>query len=115
MPTRPPTHRPAHGTGAETRAKHDLWRGTSASRGYDNDWRKVRLAHLKSEPLCRFCQQTNIITIATMVDHIKPIVTHPELRLDDTNLRSLCESHHNALTATQVAGGHVGMVGRAKR
>ena len=34
-------------------------------------WRKLRLLHLASEPLCRMCKQTGRLTPATVVDHIK--------------------------------------------
>lgn len=35
---------------------------------------------------------------ATVVDHIKDIATHPDLRLDDDNLQSMCAQCHNRKT-----------------
>ena len=115
MPTRPPTHQPAHGGAAETRKAHDRWRGSAHSRGYDHDWRKARVIHLQEHPLCWWCQQAGRITAATVVDHIQPIAARPDLRLDPANFRSGCESCHNAHTARQVADGHVGAVGAMRR
>lgn len=111
MPSRPPIHSPPHASPAANRKTHDIWRGSSASRGYDNDWRIARLDHLKSHPLCVWCHRDGRVTAATVVDHIKPIVDRPDLRLDPSNFRSLCKPHHDAHTAGQVAQGHVGMVG----
>ncbi len=108
-------HAPLHGSPAQTREAHDRWRGSAASRGYDRAWGKLRLAHLRAEPLCRMCAAAGVVTAATVVDHIQPISVRPELRLVDENLRSLCKSHHDALTARQVAGGHRGAVGRPNR
>lgn len=115
MPTRPPLHQPSHGNTAERRLARDNDRGTAQSRGYDAAWRKVRDAHLQAEPCCRFCRDDGIIRAADMVDHIEPITDRPDLRLVDSNLRSLCNPHHVSLTARQVAAGHVGMVGRIRR
>lgn len=112
MPTRPPVHN-ARAAQANRKA-HDNWRGTSAERGYDAAWRKVRITHLQAEPLCRFCRTRGELTAATMVDHIQTIVERPDLRLVDANLRSLCKPCHDAHTASQVARGHVGMT-KARR
>ena len=113
MPMRPPVHHPPHGSPAQIRQRYDRDRGTSDQRGYDRAWRRLRLAHLMAEPLCRFCHAEGRLQAADVVDHILTIADRPDLRLDDTNLRSLCAPHHNALTASQTAAGHVGM--RAKR
>jgi 5-methylcytosine-specific restriction endonuclease McrA len=115
MPTRPPVHRPRHGSAAETAKAYDAWRGSPESRGYDAAWRKVRASHLRTEPLCRFCRAAGLLVPAEVVDHIEPIAARPDLRLDMTNLRSLCASHRDSLTATQMAAGHGGMVARRGR
>jgi 5-methylcytosine-specific restriction protein A len=99
MPTMPPTFRPFGVTPAQTRRAHDMRRGSASSRGYDRDWEKVRDAHLRMEPLCRFCEAEGIVTAGFAVDHIETIADRPDLRLDHANLRTLCESHHNARTA----------------
>ena len=107
MPTKPPIHQPIPPRAAR-RALIDDWRGSAAARGYDRAWRKLRLIKLKLDPLCWWCAREGRIEAATVVDHIKPIATHPELRMILDNLRSGCESHHNAHTARQTAGGHRG-------
>jgi hypothetical protein len=64
---------------------------------YDSTrWRKIRLAHLRAEPWCRFCLERGVHTLAQVVDHIEP---------HDGNLnsfylgrkQSLCHEHHNGL------------------
>lgn len=100
MPTRPPIHRPAGMRAPQERRRFDdQQRGTSAQRGYDADWRRVRLRHLQQHPLCLFCEADGRITPATDVDHIVSIAEAPEYRLDPTNLRSLCQSCHSRRTA----------------
>lgn len=74
-------------------------RGTRQQRGYDAAWQRVRLAHLAAEPLCRFCKRMGRITAATEVDHIVSIREAPHLRLEDSNLRSLCKPCHSRRTA----------------
>ena len=89
MPTRPPTYRPRFQP-----PTHDQARGSAASRGYDRQWAKLRLAHLRANPLCVFCQRA-----AVLVDHRVPIAVDPTRRLDPTNLRSCCDDCHQKLTA----------------
>jgi len=73
-------------------------RGTTNERGYDNDWKRLRLSHLAAEPLCRPCSAMKRYVPATVVDHIQDIVTHPHLRLVDENLQSMCAQCHNRKT-----------------
>jgi len=111
MPFRPPVHQPAHGGAAAKRQAHDRWRGSAASRGYDNAWRRLREAKLKADPVCWWCQSLGRLTAANTVDHIVPISERPDLRLVWSNLRSGCKPCHDAHTARQVAEGHRGMRG----
>ncbi len=94
MPCRPPRHQPARARLAEARP-------TSAARGYDADWRRLRLWHLRRQPLCQApgCHQA-----AAHVDHIVSIEEAPERRLDPTNLQSLCASCHSAKTVREDGG-----------
>ena len=98
MPVRPPTHRP-HGeqTDAERRADNDLRRGSARSRGYDAAWERFRRVILANHPCCSVpgCTETDRLN----VDHIVPICDAPERRLDATNVRVLCPSHHSARTS----------------
>lgn len=73
-------------------------RGTTKERGYDADWKRLRLLHLTAEPLCRPCSAMKRYVPATVVDHIKDIATHPQLRLVDENLQSMCAQCHNRKT-----------------
>ena len=47
-------------------------------RANDPDWRALRAQHLREEPMCHRCAQLGQETIATVVDHIQPLRTHPE-------------------------------------
>ncbi|MFC6644151.1 HNH endonuclease [Granulicella cerasi] len=78
----------------------ERWRGTPASRGYDADWKTIRIEALRRDKfLCVHCLALNKITPAQDVDHIIPISVDITKRLDLTNLQSLCRSCHRAKTA----------------
>jgi 5-methylcytosine-specific restriction protein A len=86
------------------KAEIDATRPSAARRGYDANWRKIRLAHLRREPTCRFCAARGLVSAATDVDHVVALAdggTHA-----DSNLRSLCHSCHSARTARDQAFGH---------
>ena len=51
-------------------------------------WATARRLHLKSNPTCAACGDTNKLE----VHHIKPFHEYPELELEPSNLISLCES-----------------------
>jgi len=69
-------------------------RMSAASRGYDADWRRVRLAALRRDHyLCLECLKEGRVTQAREVDHITPITAGGE-RLDLDNLQSLCSPCH---------------------
>ncbi len=74
---------------------YDKSRGSSGERGYDAQWQKVRELKARREPLCEMCLPE--VVPLDIVHHIKPIETHPELRLVMENLKSVCEKHHNEL------------------
>jgi len=75
-------------------------RPNSSSRGYDHHWQKVRAIKVAKDPFCERCLKKKPklyvpIKVKTsgrygVVHHIKPISTHPELRLVLDNLESLC-------------------------
>lgn len=87
------------------KTKADKRRGSAASRGYDADWRRLRLAFLDANPLCRFCADADRVEAATVVDHIIAIADRPDLRLDWSNLRPLCKPCHDRHTAREQAFG----------
>jgi 5-methylcytosine-specific restriction protein A len=74
-------------------------RPSASARGYDHRWEKLRNRHIQAEPLCRLCTAAGKTVPAEIVDHITPIVIDASRRLDRTNLRSLCRSHHAQVTA----------------
>lgn len=74
-------------------------RGSATRRGYDSQHRQWRIAVLRKHPFCVFCERENIITPATIADHIIPIEMNPALRLDVNNGRGVCQSCHNKITS----------------
>jgi 5-methylcytosine-specific restriction protein A len=75
---------------------------TTAQRGYDGTWQKLRKSKLATDPFCAKCG-----TSANQVDHIKPI-NDGGARLDPRNLQSLCISCHSAKTAIDKAARRLG-------
>ncbi|ATJ90720.1 HNH endonuclease [Acetobacter tropicalis] len=99
MPVRSPLHRPRwHKPEAQRRKEHDRKRGSARQRGYDADWERVRAQHLALHPTCCVpgCRTPRD---RLNVDHIESVRKAPERRLDLTNLRTLCQSHHSARTS----------------
>ena len=76
---------------------YDKTRESSHRRGYDRNWRKVRLMVLNEEPLCRECTKEGRITPATEVDHIDGNARN----LWRENLQPLCKSCHSKKTAKE--------------
>lgn len=101
MPSRPPRHNPfgapiaAADAERKRKAAIDARRGNSAGRGYDHIWRKIRLAKLSAEPLCRRCREAGRVTAAVEVDHIDGNSRNNA----DVNLRPLCKPCHSSRTA----------------
>lgn len=69
-------------------------RGSSASRGYDGRWQKLRQHKLRINPFCESCERIGLVEVATMVHHIKPI-SQGGKALEYSNLMSLCEACHD--------------------
>src|SRR4029453_14526656 len=84
----------------------DQRRGSAASRGYNANWRRLRLMVLAREPLCRECKAEGRITEATDVDHI---LERNKGGTDElSNLRPLCHSCHSRRTLRDsVRGGGI--------
>jgi 5-methylcytosine-specific restriction enzyme A len=74
---------------------YDTARGNSSERGYDAAWQKFRLAVKERDQwlcTCARCRAMDRIIPVRKEDpvhHIKPVSTHPHLRLSMEN----CESH----------------------
>jgi 5-methylcytosine-specific restriction protein A len=74
-------------------------RATSAQRGYDARWRRLRRWYIQQQPLCEDCLEENMVNVQYLeVDHIVPIDIRPDLRLEPTNLRTRCRMHHRQKT-----------------
>jgi 5-methylcytosine-specific restriction enzyme A len=67
-------------------------------------WRRVRLAQLRAEPLCRLCRERGRAEPAVDVDHIKALADGGE-PFDFDNLRSLCHACHSRVTRAWRTGG----------
>lgn len=67
-------------------------------------WQQTRVRFLALYPLCAHCQAKNIVTVATVVDHIEPHRGNMALFWDESNFQPLCETCHNRKTATEDSG-----------
>ena len=101
MATKPTVLSPYQRTERQRKRDLDRSRGSASKRGYDAAWRRARAEHLEIEPLCRFCKEVGLIVSATTVDHIIPIRQRPDLRLVQSNLRSLCKTCHDRIGEDQ--------------
>lgn len=64
------------------------------------DWKLKRDEILKRDNYeCQWCKKKGAVKVRSAevleVDHIKELSTHPELALDNNNLRTLCKTCHN--------------------
>ena len=92
MPKAPRTHRPSQ---SRPENKADDLRLGASYRGYDSGWRRLRQWYVLMNPLCEDCLARDVVTPVQEVDHIKAFKGKRDpLRLDHTNLRSLCRSCH---------------------
>jgi 5-methylcytosine-specific restriction enzyme A len=62
------------------------------------EWQRERQRALKRDKyLCQRCLNSKKIVAADMVHHINPVERYWELRLDISNLISLCNACHNTI------------------
>jgi len=100
MPTSPPRHN-AHKVQAKraaTQADYTKKRRVNAKFYNSKTWKRLRLWHIRQQPLCVRCKENGRAVDADVVDHMH------ELRdggsaLDSNNLQSLCHHHHNRKSA----------------
>lgn len=64
------------------------------------EWKQKRKEILKRDNYeCQWCKAEGRVTLAEEsaleVDHIQELESHPELALEDDNLRTLCKDCHN--------------------
>lgn len=61
-------------------------------------WRALRIVILKRDGYrCVICKADVSAKGAARIDHIKPRSTHPELAMEQSNLRTLCTDHDNQI------------------
>jgi 5-methylcytosine-specific restriction protein A len=75
-------------------------RDSANSRGYNREWRKARLDHLRRFPFCVECAKQDRYISATDVDHIIPHRGDMVLFWKRSNWQSLCKSCHSKKTAS---------------
>jgi 5-methylcytosine-specific restriction protein A len=94
-------------------AKRNKARSTT-EHGYDYAWRRLSERVRAEHPLCQVCEQRGDVTPATEVHHIIPVDDAPWLRLERSNLVSICNQCHNDIHAgvpRWLSGGGVGPPG----
>jgi 5-methylcytosine-specific restriction enzyme A len=82
-------------------SEYDRSRGSAASRGYDNRWRRARKRYLMQHPLCVECERKGKLTAASVVDHVTPHKGDMLLFWNESNWQSLCKHHHDSKTARE--------------
>lgn len=70
---------------------------STTARGYGSDWARLSKRIRTERPLCQVCQAQGKVTAATEVHHLLPITLSPHLRLEPTNLLSVCRVCHEEL------------------
>ncbi len=89
---------------AERQTTYDQARAADHKFYATRAWRKLRLRILDRDPFCKQCEREGEITASTTVDHIQRRRWRPDLALEPKNLEGLCESCHNAKTASETRG-----------
>ncbi|HCG9221686.1 TPA: HNH endonuclease [Vibrio parahaemolyticus] len=79
------------------------------------EWRSLRDKKLRKDPLCEDCKDNGFIREGKDVDHVIEIKDDWSLRLDITNLRTLCRSCHMRKTARERTNRRNESVGRMNR
>lgn len=110
MPPRPPAYtNPAVTASRQARPREvrtarlsgDENRPSSHARGYDRAWGRLRRWFLARNPWCKLCDEKGIAEAAVIADHVLTIEERPDLRLDPTNLQSLCGPCHSSTKQRQ--------------
>ena len=100
--TRCAAHEAAHA--ATLHLEDARYRGSATERGYDHAWRVLRDAHIAQFPFCDACTAQGLQVQAREVDHVIPHRGDDALRLNPSNLRSLCASCHRIKTRAEGRG-----------
>ncbi len=89
----------------EFNQQYDALRPSPSKRGYDGTWSEFRKMILAERPLCEEHKKIGEIIPSLEIHHVKPITTHPELRLDPDNVVALCKPCHSAITLSRIHPG----------
>lgn len=65
-------------------------RPVSSARGYDSDWGVLSSMYREEHPICEVCG----LALAALVHHVESVTARPDLRLDASNLQSVCRPCH---------------------
>lgn len=57
-------------------------------------WRKLRAYVLTTNPLCKYCNLSGVLTPAVIGDHYRPKRLYPDLALDASNIVPCCDTCH---------------------
>jgi len=79
---------------------YDQQRGSSAQRGYDAEWRKLRDSIIDANPFCVVDGKPGYEDDPLVVDHTVPI-SAGGARLDPSNLQPMHASCHSRKTALE--------------
>lgn len=88
----------------EVKTMSASWRSekkSASARGYGYRWKKYREDFLFRKPLCVFCSKNNLVTAATVVDHIVPHNGDQNLFWDTKNHQPLCKHCHDSVKQKQ--------------
>ena len=58
-------------------------------------WRRESRAFLRAHPLCTMCEAAGRVTLASVVDHVKPHRGDEALFFDEQNWAPMCKSCHD--------------------
>lgn len=58
-------------------------------------WQNLREQVLCDQPLCVMCLASDVVEMATVVDHIIPHKGDLDIFFDRENLQGLCKPHHD--------------------
>ncbi len=88
--------------GSQDKPPKKAWRTTTTSstaRGYGRDWQKLRAAYIQEHPMCEQCESNGIVREADEVHHLRAFIgVDDPLRLDWSNLQSVCQRCHQRET-----------------
>ncbi len=97
----------------QSRAAHTHRHGDHQGRSYyhagyqTKQWRAMRRDILQAQPLCVECGKQGRLTVANVIDHIKPVRLGGEF-WDTKNMQPLCTPCHNSKSAKERHGNPVG-------